>query len=183
MTDIDWSKAPEGTTHWQPENKILRAAWLKKTDSTWYFKLYDFDQGTWKAFSGPGTSLGDVVARPTAAPVWNGPEDGLPPVGLEFEYRHGVHAWKKGEALYIGAIYVILKSEHGGEQHYYLTDMQFRPIRTAEQLAAEERERGVLELMNWVVSSLGKSHLVRMPFKPFWESAYDEGLRAPEATK
>jgi hypothetical protein len=67
---------------------------------------------------------------------WYG--NGLPPVGVEFEWRYGDHAWKKGIALYIGSVYAILRS-YDAEQHYYLRDMQFRQLRTPEQIAEYKR--------------------------------------------
>lgn len=69
--------------------------------------------------------------------------EGVPPVGFEFEWRYGDSDWKTGEALYIGPIYIILKTSHGGEQHYYVRGMEFRPIRTPEQIAAEKRDKEI----------------------------------------
>lgn len=74
---------------------------------------------------------------------WNG--GGPPPVGVEFEWRYGDQGWRVGYALYVGSVYVILKASHG-EQHLYLRNMQFRPIRTTEQITAEEREKGIVEM-------------------------------------
>ncbi|MNR29467.1 hypothetical protein D3C85_1468560 [compost metagenome] len=67
---------------------------------------------------------------------WDG--KGLPPTGLEFEWRYGDRAWKQGKALYIGSVYAILQT-CDAEQHYYIRDMQFRPVRTREQIAADKR--------------------------------------------
>jgi len=72
--------------------------------------------------------------------VWTG--EGLPPVGVEFEWRYSSSEWKRGEALYIGTVYAILKS-HDHEQHYYVREMQFRPIRTPEQIAAEKEKADI----------------------------------------
>jgi hypothetical protein len=139
---IDWSKAPRGTTG------AMRANFdsTHRGGKTWKGKIEWLPiDGDFKDYA-QGSDAWEYFAKP-ATPTWSGPEDGLPPVGLEFEWRYGDHAWKKGEALYIGTIYAVLKSTEGGEQHYYLRDMQFRPIRTAEQLAAEEREQGINEMV------------------------------------
>lgn len=85
--------------------------------------------------------------RPQPKP-WSGPEDGLPPLGIEFEYSYGGFEWIIGEALYIGNIYAILKSVHGGEQHYYLKNMKFRAIKTAEERESNKRETAIRELMD-----------------------------------
>ena len=41
MTDIDWSKAPEGATHWEPESDLVKAGWMKKdSNGDWLFWSY-----------------------------------------------------------------------------------------------------------------------------------------------
>lgn len=78
------------------------------------------------------------------APAWDG--SGLPPVGVECEfesYQGGYLAWKPcrviahdGNAAVIN--YKNNYSAHGAES--------FRPIKTPEQLAAEQRERAIAEM-------------------------------------
>lgn len=58
-------------------------------------------------------------------------------------------------------------------------EIEFRPVSTPEQIAAEERERGVKELMDWV-QAMEDNFAVRTPFRPFWQGAYDRGMRAPK---
>lgn len=123
-------------------------------------------------------TVAELVSHKTQA-QWNG--EGLPPVGVEFEWRYGDHAWKKGEALYIGSIYAVLKSTEGGEQHYYLCDMQFRPIRTAEQIAAEERERqvaGIDRAFRVFVAARTAEHRGHSGHE-LAEYLYDAGARMP----
>lgn len=114
------------------------------------------------------------VSKASGTTQWSG--EGLPPVGLEFEWRYGDHAWKKGEALYIGSIYAVLKSTEGGEQHYYLRDMQFRPIRTAEQIAAEERERVANEMVRRFAFPASQQDI---PWKGLFLQMYDCGVLKP----
>jgi hypothetical protein len=139
LIDIDWSKAPEDATHHGRGEDCCY--WAKCVDGQQYFiNISGWDNGNWK----PVTERYDyafLTARPKSE--WTG--EGLPPVGVEFEWRYVYHAWKRGEALYIGSVYVILK-DCNEEQHYYLRDMQFRPIRTPEQIAAEERDRCVQKM-------------------------------------
>lgn len=114
-------------------------------------------------------------------PVWQG--DGLPPVGTECEIKHGELGWVSCEIV----AHKIMGC--GGKTHAIAwidgntldqsQGLRFRPFRTREQIAADEREQGVKELMDWVLHSMSSKHLVQTPFKPFWEAAYDEGLRAP----
>lgn len=61
--NIDWSKAPEGATHWQPENARLMAAWIKMSQGCYWFRMSYMDN--WVRYDGPVVHLGDLVPRPT----------------------------------------------------------------------------------------------------------------------
>ena len=102
-----------------------------------------------KMDSYPSTSA-EVVSSTVVEP-WTG--EGPPPVGVDFEWRYGGHAWKTGKALYIGSVYVILEA-NDGEQHYYVRDIQFRPIRTLEQIAADERKALIKEAIDLIAVSV-----------------------------
>jgi len=151
-----------------------------------HFKLSGGGIEAWYAPRGMTSGAGDFgpfvrleleqLSQPVKAAVpaaWNGPEDGLPPVGLEFEWRYAGGDWKKGEALYIGRVYAVLKSADS-EQHYYLQDMQFRPIRTAEQLAAEEREAQIRKM-----EEASRMHIGSSITRVICERLYDAGARMP----
>lgn len=134
------SEIPEGATHWgQGHCKF----WIKDLRPGISYQFANARNGG--GYTSWMIRNGDPLYPITPiASAWAG--EGTPPLNVEFEWRYGDMEWKKGEALYIGEIYAILKSTHGGEQHYYLRDMQFRPIRTPEQIAAEERERDIATL-------------------------------------
>ncbi|HCF7385839.1 TPA: hypothetical protein NIJ97_002018 [Pseudomonas aeruginosa] len=34
---IEWSTAPEGATHWEPNGKIFREGWMKKEGNKWSY--------------------------------------------------------------------------------------------------------------------------------------------------
>ena len=71
---IDWSKAPEHTTHCDT-NDTSPTMWMAKTPIGWFFYKGD---GTW--IECPITvDTTEFVPRPTEQPQWNG--EGLPPVG------------------------------------------------------------------------------------------------------
>lgn len=53
----------------------------------------------------------------------------------------------------------------------------FLPIRTAEQIAAEEREAGISALMCWASQSDHRGYNL---FQPFWANLYDRGMRVPK---
>lgn len=61
---IDWSKAPEGATHWQPENGRLMAAWVKMAEGYYWFRMPHMDN--WVRYTGPVVHLGELVPKPKA---------------------------------------------------------------------------------------------------------------------
>lgn len=81
---------------------------------------------------------------------WNG--EGLPPVGTVCELRARGGGWGKAEIKYHGravCVWLWLRDDVKVEQieHALCPDsMEFRPIRTPEQIAAEERRRGISEI-------------------------------------
>lgn len=138
--NIDWSKAPEGATHWDSGMNNRVAGWMKLEDGVWYWWPAE------NAFSCPKkwhASLNQhmvqtevFVERP--AP-WKG--EGLPPVGtvceamlpsMNFQWAEAVVVWHHPE--HENSAVVV----HGGGR---LTGWSstFRPIRTPEQIAEEAR--------------------------------------------
>jgi hypothetical protein len=130
---IDWSKAPEDATH----------CWAQAQD---FFKL---DHGNWMVWYGNemrwakstmAERWGGLVERPTT-PSWSG--EGLPPVGVVCEVkqmaRGAEREWFKAEVLYSSHYTVVLDDYQAGEFVSHPCTLQFRPIRTPEQIAADER--------------------------------------------
>lgn len=61
---IDWSKAPEGATHFGPDNHSWFAAWYKKVDGKWYGWL-DQDDTQWDRCAAVGPRReSQMTARP-----------------------------------------------------------------------------------------------------------------------
>jgi len=84
MDKVDWSKAPEGATHYATEKAWYR--WLR-SDTKSHFNE---DEKVWKPYGMEeyfNTHLADAIPRPQ--PQWQGPQDGLPPVGTECMYHNG----------------------------------------------------------------------------------------------
>lgn len=141
MSKVDWSLAPVDATH--ANTKASDAGFVfYRVNGHEIFRWNDELKWVESVFLRPVTHW---VERPKPA-TWSGPQDGLPPIGVEFEWRYGDMEWKKGEALYIGKIYAILKSIDGGEQHYYLSEMNFRAIPAPHQI----RETAIREFMDIV---------------------------------
>lgn len=136
---IDWSKAPEGTTH----------AKLYSDGDVEFFRLHE--DGTFEFFSPGGlwraafSSPEECVKRPV--PTWNG--EGPPPVGIDCEYRVGGGPWFKCNIRYVTTPYhdcpveVVMFAPHlKGEQTGVVGEgegeVSFRPIRTPEQIKRDE---------------------------------------------
>lgn len=120
-----------------------------------------------------------VLKEPLAierAPTWNGPEDGLPPVGMTVEVAFGVASdWRK--VLIVGThgpmrvFYILAPAIDDPEYAAWGNRFDFRPIRTAEQVAAEERERIADELVQRFAL-----HNIDAPWKGLFLQMYDSGV-------
>lgn len=128
---IDWIKAPVDAEYW------CEMQFFKTVNGEW--KVWCPGLGSWvnPAYKAPDNFSwwGNAVARPTT-PSWSG--EGLPPVGvvcmangyqvvIVAHHCNGIHA-------------IYAESESGGLL-YYGEPNEFRPIRTPEKIAADERER------------------------------------------
>jgi len=187
---------PEGTTHFCPAfgRYPNRAFKLNSGDQWSYWTGFNWHQPRQSPppsirremidvrpkRTGPSTAelieqgyLAPLPFKCTAAPVWNGPEDGLPPVGLEVEVLwscikgeyvtckimahdegHAVYRFTTGER----------KGEYQADKLYFFNAnpalSTFRPIRTAEQLAAEAREKWAEELFDRLYPGFGWKNCV-----------------------
>ena len=177
--NIDWSKAPEGATHWDKGINNRVAGWMKLEDGVWYW---------WpaaNAFSCPKkwhASLNQhmiqtegFVERP--AP-WTG--EGPPPVGTVCEWAGCTFAPEdpKEPDLHIGDHVTIIAHFKDGEFDLAAFTFNpqthnpdrgtawvnqgahgcFRPIRTPEQIAAEERKKAHEELMHHIAGYMGRDN-------------------------
>ncbi|HHE7821411.1 TPA: hypothetical protein ACPFLH_001110 [Pseudomonas aeruginosa] len=137
---IDWNTAPEGATHWEPTGPEFYEGWMKKEGDYWFYWV----EGTNKWCHGPSCNVSaereaTFEARPQEA--WDG--QGLPPVGTNCEYRSS-DGWLQCEVVaHRNNAAVVL-------DHHYEADFvprqDLRPIRTPEQIAAEEREKAIEEM-------------------------------------
>lgn len=86
--------------------------------------------------------------------TWNGPEDGLPPVGTVCELRTRNGGWGEAEIKYHGravCVWLWVRRDGNTEQveHAESPDrLEFRPIRTAEQLAAEAHRAAYMDKLS-----------------------------------
>lgn len=143
---IDWSKAPKGATHCNTHDAQMAA------ECRWYSVSRD---GVWR-WDGARwlrSVFSDAVvhwSKRPVTPTWNGPEDGLPPVGCEIEvlWSSTKREYVTGKVLAHDEDRAVFRFTSGERKGEYQADKphsqhgadlpNFRPIRTAEQRAAEE---------------------------------------------
>jgi hypothetical protein len=122
MNEIDWSKAPEGATHYN------------HTCSDWY-KVGSHEPFFW---TGRGWAPArfwvdrkhDCIQRPTT-PSWSG--EGLPPVGVECEAKWGRNGWSRCVVFAHkpnanGGTDVLVDVD--GDWTFFDKPSMFRPLRT-----------------------------------------------------
>ncbi|WP_278439503.1 hypothetical protein [Pseudomonas oryzihabitans] len=136
--NIDWSKAPEGATHWGPETHSHRACWYMQSAGGWLFSLAHQGLGWLEKDHIEPYRLNQLVARP-AAP-WSG--EGLPPIGSVCEMLS--HGEEESEWI---EVQILAHTKINGEDHAVFQYEEhvgtgsvqgscFRPVRT-------DQERGV----------------------------------------
>lgn len=139
--NIDWSKAPSSATHVRPESDGKCELWLKQVQGEWFFTMTG--RSFWTRLNDAFKDFSVLIERPS----WSGPEDGLPPVGTACEVRDDLENIREVE--------IIAHTKRGGapvavyqcgDEIGAYTASLFHPIRTPEQIAAEERERAVMEI-------------------------------------
>ena len=168
MKNIDWSKAPEGATHYNP----MCGDWYKVSgDSADCWSKFHggwFPAQIWKS------RKDYCVARPQPSPSWSG--QGLPPVGMVCEMHHeswNANNWPKVTVKYSSTEYFITE-DGAGEQHWHAHSVTFRPIRTPEQIAKDEREAAIDDM----IELLGKNREVKKT-RDHAGILYDAGYRKP----
>lgn len=156
--NIDWSKAPEDSTHAgnSPYEKGV-VTWFKGISDP-ASRNYFMNEGSMNAWaiSSENLSAWDLIERPKKQEAWDG--EGLPPVGLDVEIKRGNCTWIDGDEWQIGKTATVMAS-FLNSRDIEMASVQFpgghcecilarclSPIRTAEQLAEEEREKEAIEL-------------------------------------
>lgn len=158
MNEIDWSKAPEGADKYNTYNKLFyKGAQLD---------LQVFTHGGWKQ-SVFVKSDERFVCRPTT-PSWSG--EGLPPVGVDIEVLHELYGWIGARVVGQDGEAAIVRTNDG---YAGVFRHQFRPIRTPEQIAADDREAAIDEMLA-ATPAPGSDISLRV-----CEKLYDAGYRKP----
>jgi hypothetical protein len=176
MSNIDWSKAPERFPLWLEgtnDEHRKHSGWYR--DAGLVFE--GADGGQWRA-SREGQFF--TVHRKPEPATWNG--KGLPPVGTKLEAGFACEEfsdWHKGVCVASG------EDPEGREEFcvvqfgnkiamYTVEGRRMRPIRTAEQIAADERKAQILEMIDvfGLDTSIWGLDTVREICGHLWEAGY-----------
>ncbi|MFJ2456393.1 hypothetical protein ACIOWK_32615 [Pseudomonas protegens] len=157
--EIDWREAPAHATHWCPGNAKIEAGWVHYSGGQRgeFYSCYA-NKGLEHIPDFPEWRKSRLIPRPSEA-TWTG--EGLPPVGAALEAGfacEGFKIWHRGVCVAVG------EDPEGREDfcvvqfgkklaQYSVEGRRMRPIRTPEQIAAEEREKIVKEMQAVVQSA------------------------------
>ncbi|MCO2927972.1 hypothetical protein FA260_33335 [Pseudomonas aeruginosa] len=134
---IDWNTAPEGATHWEPAGPEFNEGWMKKEGNGWFFWGLGAE---WK-YGGDVSAEREATFEARPQEAWDG--QGLPPVGTNCEYRSN-DRWLQCEVVaHRNNAAVVLNHHYEAD---FVPPQDLRPIRTPEQIAAEEREKAIEEM-------------------------------------
>jgi len=188
MSEIDWSNAPEEATHYLMEQeKPNREYWIKQTLGMFYFCRLGYEAYGFRPWVCDFQRfLPSMVARPAKAQAWSG--EGLPPVGVVCEYNLKAGPWFKCEIRYVldkdqdpeadGWQAVIWCPHLEKEQMAKASSFNFRPIRTPEQIAADERNKACDRMYGVILDNVPEDR--RKNGSDIVEALYDAGLRFTE---
>ncbi len=150
MINIDWSYAPSGATHFHKGDIMYRPHWRK---SGFYCDL-GLEAFGWIKDTYP-SPISECIERPKKQEAWDG--EGLPPVNCFCEtIDEDADRWVKVEIYahteFMGEAHACAKN---GTDMFYGLAHEFRPIKTAEQLAEEEKVAAIAEMQSVVMSASG----------------------------
>lgn len=111
-------------------------------------------------------------AEITSNHEWDG---GIPPIGAVCEYYSEDGKWRKCEVVAYYFANVVAVDVPGSAAVCLRTDL-FRPIKTPEQIAAEERQQAIDEMMHLAVAPCRS-------YKDVVSALYDAGYRKTEVKK
>ncbi|HHM4988857.1 TPA: hypothetical protein ACRL4Y_005503 [Pseudomonas aeruginosa] len=176
---IDWTKAPEGANKagfTGPDN------YLQFYRIPGMFGDYDFwsENNGWRGTDFP-TCANQLFERP-AKVEWDG--QGLPPVGTVCEWHgpnsDGPDGWVYTESKVVAytddGLFICMQKPSCWPVVQRIDNCEFRPIRTPEQIAAEERETGISE-MQTITDGAGPTVYAKL------SALYDAGYRRQEEGK
>lgn len=184
---IDWSKAPEGATHWEPTGPEFHEGWMKKEGNKWFYWGKGSEQWVSARHYCDVSAEREATFEARPQETWNG--QGLPPVGTVCEHYGTADdlAWLEVEVIGHGNVdgrNVAFFRYGTGSPRFtvsYSTANNFRPIRTPEQIAADEREAAIVAMLD--LDPPHENGLGLTSRRQFCETLYDAGYRRQEEGK
>ncbi|MFK0939835.1 hypothetical protein ACIUXF_07540 [Pseudomonas aeruginosa] len=172
---IDWSKAPKRCI-----GAFARIIGNQRT-SFFVFSKHPSDYMSRDGYEGEGedgpyhvfSEYWEWIDKP-----WDG--QGLPPVGIECETWHVCKPddITVRKILFMGSSLVVMSDKLRGEVTGRLEKVQFRPLRTPEQIAAEEREKAIDSMLD--LDPPHESGFGMTSRRQFCEILFDAGYRRQE---
>lgn len=173
---IDWSKAPDG---WRlvpiRPTKEMRAAAGREESK--------YNESRQTFFAGDAWAPMVANAPEYAADQWRG--EGHPPAGAVCEMTtNDGHNWRPVKIIFFDD-YVTMIGQVDGQVNRELfkrcdADVAFRPIRTPEQIAADDREHNVRNACTAISKALAELHESEEPTAvTIIEAMIDAGYRKP----
>lgn len=152
--NIDWSKAPEDATHAGTTAGNQIPVFYKDILDDGYSYHYDDNEG-WRTWGEGEPYCKPLIERPKKQDAWDG--EGLPPVNCLCEtFDEDANCWVKVEIYahteLMGETHACAKN---GTDMFYGLAREFRPIKTAEKLAEEEKVAAIAEMQSVVMSASG----------------------------
>lgn len=176
MSQVDFSAAPSGATHyWRGFSCVV---WYKDITATGYeWRNHDVHNSWQRAAGQPQYPATPIPGRQIDG--WNG--EGLPPVGTVCEVFNRAMAnpeWERCTILFMGSYRAVYESDSCRERVAYVSedpDVEFRPLRTPEQIAAQEREDAILAIAEVIGHQVGV--VTFLTPRETAEKLYDAGYR------
>lgn len=155
--NIDWSKAPENATHAVSDGARIDFVWAefpKGGGHAVFHAAHDTDGTSTDYYMARSVGWKVVSCRRTypaqhSVPYYSG--EGLPPVGAECLLSDGSEDGIRVKILFHDGCFAVFS--HEGE-YSGRTAKAFRPIRTPEQIAEQEREDAINGM--WAEITAGK---------------------------
>lgn len=180
---IDWNTAPEGATHWEPTGPYFYEGWMKKEGTDWFYWSESGHKWINWILTCDVSAEREATFEARPQETWDG--QGLPPVGTTCIVEPHNTLWgfsstsgHERKILAYHTDYVWLGNGDTPLETTRIDKVEFRPIRTPEQIAAEERRKSILHLANLLIDSRGKSNEYSQA-----EAIFDAGYRRQEEGK
>lgn len=166
---IDWINRPKGATHYDP-GSVDSVCWYRPNHQRGWDYWSESAAGSEWIHCGCVSNQFRFIEVP-AEFAWS--EGDTPPAGIDVEVLHSGHEdWTVQHINYIGGPkgIVVFRGEVDQEFACPVISCQFRPLRSTEQIAAEERKRIIDDIQQICVD--GENSGV-----PFHEALYRAGYR------